>query len=63
LVRLAERRSKSIGEFMNEGVAEFLPPSRGQREDWVLVLDDAAADIRRPVVDFPHMGTVPPLFA
>jgi len=39
-----------IGEFDNQGVLTFLPPSRGRNDDWVLVLDDAskgyAAEVR-----------------
>ena len=30
-----------IGEYPNTGVREFAPPSKGDRDDWVLVLDDA----------------------
>lgn len=30
---------KSIGEYPNRGVQEFAPPSRGEKDDWVLVLD------------------------
>ncbi|MCL6614012.1 MAG: glycoside hydrolase family 140 protein [Firmicutes bacterium] len=40
--------SRTIGEFRNEGVCVFLPPSRGRREDWVLVLDDADAGFPAP---------------
>jgi hypothetical protein len=29
-----------IGEFANEGVQSFMPPSSGRNNDWVLVLDD-----------------------
>ncbi len=31
-----------IGEYANTGVQEFTPPSCGEQDDWVLVLDDAA---------------------
>jgi hypothetical protein len=31
-----------IGEFPNTGRREFVPPSRGEQSDWVLVLEDAA---------------------
>jgi hypothetical protein len=31
-----------IGEYPNTGVRGFAPPSQGDRDDWVLVLDDAA---------------------
>jgi hypothetical protein len=32
---------KTIGQYPNDGVQEFVPPSRGTRDDWVLVLDAA----------------------
>jgi hypothetical protein len=32
----------SIGQYANTGVREFVPPSRGDESDWVLVIDDAA---------------------
>jgi hypothetical protein len=32
---------REIGEYANTGVREFAAPSRGDRDDWVLVLDDA----------------------
>jgi hypothetical protein len=31
-----------IGEFLNTGRRGFVPPSRGEQSDWVLVLEDAA---------------------
>jgi len=31
-----------IGEYANTGAQEFTPPSCGEQDDWVLVLDDAA---------------------
>jgi hypothetical protein len=31
---------REIGEFPNTGVREFVTPSKGDRDDWVLVLDD-----------------------
>jgi hypothetical protein len=31
-----------IGNFANKEVREFVTPSQGEKEDWVLVLDDAA---------------------
>ncbi|MCI0642341.1 MAG: glycoside hydrolase family 140 protein [Gemmataceae bacterium] len=34
----------AIGRFPNNGVREFVAPSRGEKDDWVLVLDDAAKD-------------------
>ena len=36
----------TIGEFTNLGVQEFTPPSSVDRDDWVLVLDDAAKKYR-----------------
>ena len=32
----------SIGEYANTGVREFTAPSRGENDDWVVVLGDAA---------------------
>jgi len=37
---------RSIGEYANTGVREFTPPSRVEKEDWVLVLEDAAKGYR-----------------
>jgi hypothetical protein len=33
-----------IGQFATKGVREFAAPSRGEKEDWVLVLDEAASE-------------------
>jgi hypothetical protein len=33
---------RDIGEFANSGEREFGPPSRGEKDDWVLVLNDSA---------------------
>jgi hypothetical protein len=30
---------KAIGQYANEGVQEFAPPSHGEKDDWVLLLD------------------------
>ena len=30
---------KAIGQYSNTGIREFVPPSRGDQDDWVLVLD------------------------
>ncbi|MBM3841172.1 MAG: DUF4038 domain-containing protein [Verrucomicrobia bacterium] len=30
---------KPIGQYSNKGVQEFVPPTRGEKDDWVLVLD------------------------
>jgi len=33
---------REIGEYPSSGTREFVAPSLGDHEDWVLVLDDAA---------------------
>ena len=33
---------REIGEFASSGVHEFTPPTHGEKDDWVLVVDDAA---------------------
>jgi hypothetical protein len=30
---------KAIGQYPNKGIQEFVAPSQGERDDWVLVLD------------------------
>ncbi len=30
---------KAIGQYPNAGIKEFAAPSRGEKDDWVLVLD------------------------
>jgi hypothetical protein len=35
---------RKIGEFASTGTREFTAPSRGEKDDWVLVLEDAAKD-------------------
>lgn len=35
-------KAQRIGTFENSGVREFIPPSRGRKDDWVLILDDAS---------------------
>ena len=35
---------REIGEIANSGAHEFNPPSRGERDDWVLVLDASGQD-------------------
>ncbi|HEV3004058.1 MAG TPA: glycoside hydrolase family 140 protein [Pirellulales bacterium] len=37
---------REIGEYRNAGIHEFIPPSQGERSDWVLVLEDAAKGFR-----------------
>jgi hypothetical protein len=34
--------STGIGEFDNTGIVDFMPPSSGRNNDWVLILDDAS---------------------
>jgi hypothetical protein len=36
---------QKIGEYPNKGNREFVAPSKGERSDWVLVLEDAAKDL------------------
>jgi hypothetical protein len=45
-------KASEIGTFSNEGKRVFNPPSPGELEDWVLVLDDAAKR-------YPTPGSVP----
>ncbi|MBM3887571.1 MAG: DUF4038 domain-containing protein [Verrucomicrobia bacterium] len=40
--------ASAIGDFTNTGEREFTPPTSGENNDWVLVLDDAAKDFRPP---------------
>jgi hypothetical protein len=35
---------REIGELANPGAREFNPPSHGERDDWVLVLDAPGQD-------------------
>jgi hypothetical protein len=35
---------RDIGHFPNAGTHVFAPPSSGDKEDWVLVLEDAGKD-------------------
>jgi hypothetical protein len=37
-----------IGTFPNGGEREFIPPSKGEMLDWVLVLDDASKNYPEP---------------
>jgi hypothetical protein len=30
---------KAIGQFPKQGIREYVPPSQGEQDDWVLVLD------------------------
>lgn len=36
----------AIGEFSNKGIKEFSPPSMGENNDWILVLDSKNAKIK-----------------
>jgi hypothetical protein len=38
----------AIGTFKNAGTREFIPPSQGRDNDWVLILDDAAKNYPLP---------------
>ena len=40
--------SSYINDFENTGIVEFLPPSSGRNNDWVLVLDDASGNYKLP---------------
>lgn len=40
--------STFVGEFPTEGIHEFKPPTEGERNDWILVLDDASLDFPEP---------------
>jgi hypothetical protein len=40
--------SKSLGEFPRTATREFKPPSSGENNDWVLVLDAAASKFPVP---------------
>jgi TolB protein len=40
--------ARASGDFVNKGEREFLPPAPGEMIDWVLVLDDAAANFPPP---------------
>jgi len=37
-----------IGKFENSGIREFLPPTPGEKLDWILVLDDANKNFNEP---------------
>jgi hypothetical protein len=39
---------RPAGEYKNEGTQEFTPPTSGEQEDWLLVLDSAAACLPVP---------------
>ena len=45
---LREGTSQQIGEFSAAGIREFIPPSTGAGDDWVLVLDDAERGFPSP---------------
>lgn len=40
--------ASSLGQFANAGTCTFTPPSRGDDQDWVLVLDDAQKSFSVP---------------
>jgi len=37
---------REIGEYPNNGKREFVPPTKGDNDDWVLVLEDASKGFR-----------------
>lgn len=41
-------KASYIGEFSNEGIQSFVPPSSSRNNDWVLVLDDASKNFDAP---------------
>jgi len=41
-------KASYIGEYDNEGTDLFVPPSTGDGNDWVLVLDDSSKDFPKP---------------
>lgn len=41
-------RTSRIGEFANEGILPFTPPTSGRENDWVLVLDDTGENRSAP---------------
>lgn len=43
-----EGTSRSANEYANEGIREFTPPASGTGQDWMLVLDDATAEMDAP---------------
>ncbi len=43
-----EGKATEIGVFPNSGTKQFIPPSNGQDNDWVLVVDDAARNFPPP---------------
>jgi hypothetical protein len=45
----------SIGEYANTGSRQFTAPSRGEKDDWVLVLEDAAKGYRTARTALPQL--------
>jgi len=41
-------KATAAGSFDNRGIQSFVPPSQGQGQDWVLVLDDAGKNFGVP---------------
>lgn len=37
-----------LGVFINEKTRLFTPPSRGEDQDWILILDDTSAKFKKP---------------
>ena len=40
---------KDAGTFKNKGQQKIIPPSTGYGQDWVLILDDAAKNYKKPI--------------
>jgi hypothetical protein len=40
-----EGKTLEIGKFANKGFRTFTPPSSGINSDWILVIDDLAANL------------------
>ena len=41
-------KSQFIGEFDNKGTVDFICPTSGRGNDWILVLDDASSNFQEP---------------
>ena len=41
-------QAQAIGEMENDGLLDIAPPTEGEKEDWVLVLDDARCGYAAP---------------
>ena len=52
-----ECKASPIGEFPSSGTKEFTPPSVGQDNDWVLVLDDTSKGFSAPGTTAVHAAS------